>query len=169
MAWEYKGISIEPTSSGQFRAVHEGVNIIKPSLAAVKKDIDRRQSVKAEITPMNLPVVILLESSRYSNEGKTQIIHRAITGIDPESRRILGIEAPEGWLNSEILPESKENSRRLDKLAIARTDLKEADKSVKGREVELYIPSLSRNRPIPYGDAVKRLFENYAEAKKNKA
>ena len=168
MAWTHKGITIEAMSSGNFTAVYEGVKIIKPSLIAVKKDIDKRQETKATAIPLNLPVVILQEPSYFKDE-EARIIHSVITGLDPDSRKIQGIDYLDGWRNGEILPDSKENTRRLEKLVIARADLKAAEKSIKGREVSLYLPKLARNKPMPYGSDIMKIKENYVAAQKGKA
>ena len=169
MAWEHKGINIESTPSGQFMAMFEGVSIIKASLDAVKNDINRRQSMKAAAVQLNLRVVILRVSDRFSYKEENAIAHAVITGLDPESRTPEGIQAPKGWKNDEILPDSKDNTKRLEALIAARAELKRAEKAIEGREVSLWIPSAGRNKPIAYGDAVKRILDNYEAANKAKA
>lgn len=163
MAWNYEGYEIEPTLSGKFRAVFEGVNIIKSSLDAVKKDIDKRQSTKALATPLSLPVVILREKGLF-DELVMKIDHCIISGIDPETREVQGVEETD-WKNSEILPDSPANTKRLEALMAARDALHRAEKAIKGREVSLWIPRGPRNVPIPYAAAVQKLTENYEKAK----
>lgn len=170
MAWEYKGITIEMRGEF-FHAIAQGKRITKSSVAAIRKEIDRLESVKAEeqAAVMNLPVVILRESSSYSTPDKTQIFHGSITGLDLETRKVIGVEEPKGWRNSEILPDSPENTKRLEKLKAARSALKDAEHSIEGREVSLYIPSLPHNKLVPYGSAVSTILKYYEDAKNGKA
>ena len=162
MAWEYKGIAIE-MSGANFIAEVNGKRIGKPSLAAAKKAIDKEIEATAEVS---LPVVILLVSSSYRNEGKKKIVHGVITGLDRDSREVIGIDPPNEFRRSMVLPESKENTKRLERYIQAEAAWKVAESAVEGRSVSATFRGYRRAQGQPFGESVAKLQESYARAQK---
>lgn len=113
MAWNYKGIEIEMRGE-KFYAAMDDTAIVKPSLAAAKREIDKRLDAKAKLVTLNLPVVVLRVSFiSEDDEKRPDIIEKAIiTGVD-ESNRILGIASLEGYRTCYALPYSVENAKIL--------------------------------------------------------
>ena len=161
MAWEHKGIAIE-MSGPKFIAEVNGKRIGKPSLAAAKKAIDKEIEATAEVS---LPVVILLVSSSYRNEGKKKIVHGVITGLDRDSREVIGIDPPNEFRRSMVLPESKENTKRLERYIQAEAAWKVAESAVEGRSVGASFRGCGRGQR-PFGESVAKLQESYARAQK---
>jgi hypothetical protein len=164
--WNYKGTEITATESGQFRAMFGKVAIIKPSLEAAKKAINKKLEEKAEATPVNLSLVVLWEKRSYREFGARKITHEVITGVDPETRRITGFPEMKDWRAREILPDSMDNTRRLEELMAARIVKDRCEKAISGRGVSLSQPYWGRNKVAPYGVIVQNLLDNYAKAKK---
>ena len=162
MAWEHKGIAIE-MSGPKFIAEVNGKRIGKPSLAAAKKAIDKEIEATAEVS---LPVVILLVSSSYRNEGKKKIVHGVITGLDRDSREVIGIDPPNEFRRSMVLPESKENTKRLERYIQAEAAWKVAESAVEGRSVSATFRGYRRAQGQPFGESVAKLQESYARAQK---
>ena len=162
MAWEHKGIAIE-MSGPNFIAEVNGKRIGKPSLAAAKKAIDKEIEATAEVS---LPVVILLVSSSYRNEGKKKIVHGVITGLDRDSREVIGIDPPNEFRRSMVLPESKENTKRLERYIQAEAAWKVAESAVEGRSVSATFRYSRRAQGQPFGESVAKLQESYARAQK---
>ena len=162
MAWEHKGIAIE-MSGANFIAEVNGKRIGKPSLAAAKKAIDKEIEATAEVS---LPVVILLVSSSYRNEGKKKIVHGVITGLDRDSREVIGIDPPNEFRRSMVLPESKENTKRLERYIQAEAAWKVAESAVEGRSVDTSFRGNGRTQGQPFGESVAKLQESYARAQK---
>ena len=162
MAWEHKGIAIE-MSGANFIAEVNGKRIGKPSLAAAKKAIDKEIEATAEVS---LPVVILLVSSSYRNEGKKKIVHGVITGLDRDSREVIGIDPPNEFRRSMVLPESKENTKRLERYIQAEAAWKVAESAVEGRSVSINFRGYRRAQGQPFGESVAKLQESYARAQK---
>ena len=162
MAWEHKGIAIE-MSGPNFIAEVNGKRIGKPSLAAAKKAIDKEIEATAEVS---LPVVILLVSSSYRNEGKKKIVHGVITGLDRDSREVIGIDPPNEFRRSMVLPESKENTKRLERYIQAQAAWKVAESAVEGRSVSATFRGYRRAQGQPFGESVAKLQESYARAQK---
>jgi len=171
MEWNHKGVMIEATAAGTFRAVFDGTHISKGSLSAVKKDIDKRLEEKAKEVTLSLPVVVLRASDRFSGT-KREIDSAVITGIDRNSLKAIGhnIEAKAGWKNDEILPESKENKKLLHDYVQAEAEFNRLKELVDRRSVDTYFGSaFSVRNKIQYHEAVKKLEESYAKAKKSEA
>ena len=162
MAWEHRGIAIE-MSGPNFIAEVNGKRIGKPSLAAAKKAIDKEIEATAEVS---LPVVILLESSSYRNEGKKKIVHGVITGLDRDRREVIGIDPPNEFRRSMVLPESKENTKRLERYIQAEAAWKVAESAVEGRSVSATFRGYRRAQGQPFGESVAKLQESYARAQK---
>ena len=162
MAWEHKGIAIE-MSGPNFIAEVNGKRIGKPSLAAAKKAIDKEIEATAEVS---LPVVILLVSSSYRNEGKKKIVHGVITGLDRDRREVIGIDPPNEFRRSMVLPESKENTKRLERYIQAEAAWKVAESAVEGRSVSATFRGYRRAQGQPFGESVAKLQESYARAQK---
>ena len=160
--WEHKGIAIE-MSGPKFIAEVNGKRIGKPSLAAAKKAIDKEIEATAEVS---LPVVILLVSSSYRNEGKKKIVHGVITGLDRDSREVIGIDPPNEFRRSMVLPESKENTKRLERYIQAEAAWKVAESAVEGRSVSATFRGYRRAQGQPFGESVAKLQESYARAQK---
>ena len=166
MAWEHRGIAIE-MSGPNFIAEIDGNNVVKSSLAAAKKAIDREIEAKAEsqAVTLSLPVVILLESSSYRNEGKKKIVHGVITGLDRDRREVIGIDPPNEFRRSMVLPESKENTKRLERYIQAEAAWKVAESAVEGRSVSTTF-GWGYRRAQAFGESVAKLQESYARAQK---
>ena len=167
MAWEHRGIAIE-MSGPNFIAEVNGKRIGKPSLAAAKKAIDKEIEATAEeqAVTLSLPVVILLVSSSYRNEGKKKIVHGVITGLDRDSREVIGIDPPNEFRRSMVLPESKENTKRLERYIQAEAAWKVAESAVEGRSVSATFRYSRRAQGQPFGESVAKLQESYARAQK---
>ena len=161
MAWEHKGIAIE-MSGPKFIAEVNGKRIGKPSLAAAKKAIDKEIEATAEeqAVTLSLPVVILLVSYR-----KKKIVHGVITGLDRDSREVIGIDPPNEFRRSMVLPESKENTKRLERYIQAEAAWKVAESAVEGRSVGASFRGCGRGQR-PFGESVAKLQESYARAQK---
>ena len=168
MAWEHRGIAIE-MSGPNFIAAFDGKNVVKSSLAAAKKAIDKEIEAKAEeqAVTLSLPVVILLAGSSYRSEGKKKkIVHGVITGLDRDSREVIGIDPPNGFWWSMVLPESKENTKRLERYIKAEAAWKVAESAVEGRSVDTSFRGNGRTQGQPFGESVAKLQESYARAQK---
>ena len=141
-----------------------GYRIITPDeLAAAKKAIDREIEAKEEsqAVTLSLPVVILLVSYR-----KKKIVHGVITGLDRDSREVIGIDPPNEFRRSMVLPESKENTKRLERYIQAEAAWKVAESAVEGRSVSATFRGYRRAQGQPFGESVAKLQESYARAQK---
>ena len=116
MAWTYKEIEIT-MQGASFVAEVNGKRILKPSLKAVQKEIEKCLEEKAKEVTLSLPVVILrIESSLWTyNQGKfpERIDHAVITGINPTTKEVVGIEPPDKYRNAYMLPDTPANSELL--------------------------------------------------------
>ena len=167
MAWEHKGISIE-ISGANFVAEFDGKRIVRSSLAATKKAIDKEMEAKAEeeSVALKLPVVILLERRHHSEPSEKRIVHGVITGVDRETFAATGIDPPEGMDSEMVLPDSKENTKRLEQYIRAEAAWKVAEASVQGRGVGIYWRGYGRENKRTFGECVTKLRESYNAAKK---
>jgi hypothetical protein len=157
MTWIHNEIEI--TMQGpKFHATCLGVNILKPSLSSVKKAIDKLLEDKAAAATINLPVVILRRPrSSFGVEDKPVLVENAvITGVDPATHTVLGIEPPDGYQNVDIIPDSKTNVALLRRWAQVSVEYK----ALRDRLRNLNISLWSEDK-ASYGKIVDDLQKRY--------
>jgi len=165
--WTHQGVVITLRGS-QVVAQHDGVNIVKSSLSAVKKDIDKRMNVKASAVKLQLPIVSWRESTwRSSKKIPAGIAHEVITGISvgpsrkgyPDLSLLIDGMPESEYSRDYILPNTPENEALI-------LRLKEAEKALEQLKDEIEERSIGTYLIGTYAEAVKRLQENYRAASK---
>lgn len=159
MAWNHKGVEIE-MSGENFCAVLDGKKVRKTSIAAVRKEIDKRAAAKAQNLEIKLPVVFLRrERIVDSDYDEFSVQTGEITGINPDNNDLVGIEH-----FHTILPYGEHNVRLLQVYAAAKREAERLEVMVENREIEAYIPRLPQRKLMPHGEAVQLILDRYVEA-----
>ena len=86
--------------------------------------------------------------------------------MDRETFAATGIDPPEGMDSEMVLPDSKENTKRLEQYIRAEAAWKVAEASVQGRGVGIYLRGYGRENKRTFGECVTKLRESYNAAKK---
>ena len=160
--WQHRGIDISLVGA-RFKCQFDGVAIVKDSLAAVKKDLDKRLGEKAKAVKLNLPIVswrtnTWMNSDKSAVEG---IAHEIITGVAVEKNKMIleGIDSI--WKRSYILPDTPDNEKLILDLRAAKQTVLELEMKIESSEIGLYFGS----KPV-CAQVVEGLQANYARALK---
>ena len=167
MAWNHKGFEID--MQGAFFATEiDNKRISLSSLNGVKKAIDKHLDAKAQEVTISLPVVIRISKGRFSREAGTdhdKVIHCVITGVDAETKKVVGITPPAGWGVYCVLPDTPENTKALETLIAAEEDVSKAKRNIEGSSVGTSFVGVGR-KGNSYSEAIELLKKSYERANK---
>jgi hypothetical protein len=133
MSWRHKGIEINVTSDGIFKAHIDDLEVIADSRANCEKKIDDAVRIGLRRT-VSLAVVGLLEftdhygSKKDKREG--EIFHAILTGVNRSTRALQIDEVPKGFELARTIPDTPENVELLERWKLASAELREVNRKL---------------------------------------
>lgn len=168
--WNHRGFEI--TMQGANFAVQVGgKRVLASSINAAKKAVDKHLDAKATAAVLNLPVVFFRSPRigfRGSKREEGSIMHGAITGLDPETRSVVGVKDMDGEKDECVLPDSESNTALILEFIATEKKYNELRTKIDSRSVSVHFNSYGRKKPL-YSDQVMKLQEGYKRAVRGEA